>query len=121
MSNQPNYLKMSRIKTPLSQKEVGFLIGLSDSTSLSRIEKGQRQANIEILLQFHFLYDMSIESFYEPQSEPVQVCLVERIRILIKKIKANNNTGKNNPKINFLEELINRLSNIKNDQKINTN
>lgn len=118
MSHQLNYLKMHRIKTPLSQRDVSFLIGLTDATNLSRIEKGQRQASVEFLLNYHHLFAMSIESFYEPQSETVQYCLLKRIGLFIEEIKKDNNTGKNNPKIKFLNEVIIRLSKNKHYENI---
>jgi transcriptional regulator with XRE-family HTH domain len=43
MSHPSNYLRMYRKKSPLTQSDMGFLIGLKEISNISRYEKGQRQ------------------------------------------------------------------------------
>lgn len=114
MSPSSNYLRMYRKKSPLTQSDVGFLVGIKDISNISRYEKGLRQATIEFLLNYHHLFEISIERFYEPQSELIKEHLTERIQMLILEIKKSNNTLKNNPRINFLNQVIIRLTNYKN-------
>ena len=109
MSHPSNYLRMYRKKSPLTQSDMSFLIGLKEISNISRYEKGQRQPTIE----FH-IFELSIESFYKPQSELIKGHLTERIQMLIFEIKKSNNTLKNTPRIKFLEQIIIRLNNYLN-------
>ena len=111
MSHPSNYLRMYRKKSPLTQSDMGFLIGLKEISNISRYEKGQRQPTIEFLLNYHHIFELSIESFYEPQSELIKEHLTERIQMLIIEVKKSNNTLKNTPRIKFLEQIIIRLNN----------
>jgi len=113
MSPSSNYLRMYRKKSPLTQSDMGFLVGLKDLSNISRYEKGLRQATIEFLLNYHHIFEISIETFYESQSELIKEHLTERIQMLILEIKKSNNTLKNNLRINFLNQVIIRLTNYK--------
>ncbi|MBK9962479.1 MAG: helix-turn-helix transcriptional regulator [Saprospiraceae bacterium] len=111
MSPSSNYLRMYRKKSPLTQSDMGFLVGIKDISNISRYEKGQRQPTIEFLLNYHHIFEISIETFFEPQSELVKGQLTERIQMLILEIKKSNNTLKNTSRIKFLEQIIIRLTN----------
>ena len=114
MSPSSNYLRMYRKKSPLTQSDMGFLVGIKDISNISRYEKGQRQPTIEFLLNYNHIFELSIESFYKPQSELIKGHLTERIQMLIFEIKKSNNTLKNTPRIKFLEQIIIRLNNYLN-------
>ena len=111
MSPPPNFLRLHRKRSPLTQADIAYLIQLSDYSNISRYEKGQRAPNIELLLVYHHLFATSIESFFEPQSEIVQFSLVERIEHLLNDLKKEDNNSKNAPRIRFLEEVFTRLTN----------
>lgn len=112
MSNAPNYLKIYRKRSTLTQEDIAFLMRIPDYSNISRYEKGQRTPTMELLLVYHHLFETSIESFFEPESKIILAGLLERITELINELKREgNNTGKNTPKINFLEQTFKRLTN----------
>lgn len=108
MSHPPNYLRVYRKRSPLTQSDIMFLLKLTDCSNISRSEKGQRTPSIELLLVYHFLFATSIESFFEPQSEIILTSLLERIEHLANDLKKE---GDANLRIKFLEQTIIRLTN----------
>ena len=106
----PNFLRIYRKRSPLTQADIAFLLKLPDYSNISRWEKGQRAPGIEMMLVYHYLFDTSIESFFEPQSKTILTELLEGIGQLISEIKKEEATPKNTYRIKFLEEIIIRLS-----------
>lgn len=94
------------------QEEIAFLSDKPDTSNISRYEKGQREPTNEILLFYHHLFDIPIESLLEPESRMIREKLILRVRDLIKDLKKESQiTLKNTTKIKFLEQLIIRLTN----------
>ena len=110
MSNHPNFLRLFRKRSPLSQEDVAFLMGFPDISNVSRYEKSQRAPSIEFLLVYHHLFNTPIESFFEHHSEGVILELSSKIDDLIFELNKENDSVKNGPRINFLEEALNRLT-----------
>jgi transcriptional regulator with XRE-family HTH domain len=113
MAIQHNYLQMHRKRSYLTQKDIAFLLNLDDHTNLSRYEKGLRSPNIETLLTYHILFDISIESFFPRQKQSVYVQVVERMGLLLLKLKARDKIPKTRCQISFLESTLTRLNNSK--------
>ncbi|MBK8483872.1 MAG: hypothetical protein IPL31_05880 [Saprospiraceae bacterium] len=89
--------------------------GLLDVSSISRYEQGQREPTTEVQLIYHHVFDTSIESFYELQSQYMLPRLIDRMKERIKELsKEGQITLKNTSKIKFLEKVIIRLTNLKN-------
>lgn len=112
MSHRNNYLKYYRKKSPLVQSDIAFLFGTSDKSIVSRLEKGQRNPNVEFLLLYHCIFDASVASFYEPIMDSLVLGLEKRIRLLIIEISKSNNPS-TMKRICFLNEVITRLINVK--------
>jgi transcriptional regulator with XRE-family HTH domain len=110
MSSPPNYLKVYRKRSYLSQEDISILMDYPDSTSISRYEQGERTPTIELLLTYHHLFNTPIESFYEQESEIIKVKLIQRIIQLVPELKKEQITLKNTLRIQFLEETIKRLT-----------
>src|SRR5690242_6141144 len=110
MSNAPNYLRVYRKRSPLTQGDIAYLMNLPDYSSISRYEKGQRSPSIEMLLVYHHLFNESIEIFFEPESAIVLSSLLERIRKLIVDLEGETNVLNNSSRVKFLEQVINRLT-----------
>lgn len=110
MSNAPNYLRVYRKRSPLTQGDIGFLMSLPDYSNISRYEKGQRTPSIEILLVYHLLFNTSIEQFFEPELEIIHANLLERMEKLIVDLKKDSSVLNNSSRIKFLELVINRLT-----------
>lgn len=111
MSHPPNFLRMYRKRSPLTQADIAYLMGLSDYSNISRCEKGQRAPSVDLLLGYHLLFDTSIESFFEQQAIIILLNLSKRIEYLISETKKEEDMPKNASRIKFLEEALTRLTN----------
>lgn len=111
MSKPINFLRLYRKRSPLTQSDIAFLLGLPDDSNISRYEKGQREPTIELLLVYHLLFDTSIESFFEQHSHIIYQDLIKRIEDLIIDLKREEDNPKKTYRITFLEEVIKRLTN----------
>lgn len=113
MSNPPNYLRMYRRKSPLSQGDIANLLRLGDKNSISRYESGQRKPAIEVLLVYHLFFDTSIEFFFEPLLRIITERLIERIPPYINILLEDKDDPKISLRIDYLKKVLTRLSTIK--------
>lgn len=107
MSPPPNYLRVYRKRSSLTQADIAFLMKLPDYSNISRYEKGQREPSVEFLLVYHILFNTSVESFFEPQSGMILTDLQRQIELLLNNLKSTNAAD---PRIKFLEEVIIRIN-----------
>lgn len=103
----PNYLRVYRKRSSLTQADIAFLMKLPDYSNISRYEKGQREPSIEFLLVYHLLFNTSVESFFEPQSGIMLPGLQKQIELLLNNLRSQNTTD---PRIKFLEEALIRIN-----------
>lgn len=111
MLRHPNYLRLYRKKSPLTQSDIAFLLQLPDYSNISRCEKGHRVPNIDLLITYHYLFKVPIESFFELQSNEILVSLKHRIELLIKELKESSPPIYNGSRIKYLEETLISLTN----------
>lgn len=107
MSPPPNYLRVYRKRSSLTQADIAFLMKLPDYSNISRYEKGQREPSIEFLLVYHLLFNASVESFFVPQSGMILSDLQHQIELLLSNHRSANATD---PRIKFLEEVLIRIN-----------
>lgn len=110
MSHTINFLRVFRKRSPLTQSDIAYLMGMPDDSKICRYEKGQREPSTELLIVYHLLFDTSIESFFEYQSETVRVDLLKRIECLVADLKQQKNNPNNSYRIVFLEQVFSRLN-----------
>lgn len=110
MPHPLTFLRTSRKRSPLTQSDIAYLMELPDDSNISRYEKGQRTPPIELLLIYHHLFDTSIESFFELQSNRMLTSLTERIQYLIDNLKQDNRTSNAAMRIKFLQNVVTRLA-----------
>ncbi|MBL7821436.1 MAG: helix-turn-helix transcriptional regulator [Saprospiraceae bacterium] len=110
MSSPPNYLRMYRKRSGLIQEDIAYILDLPDYSNISRYEKGQRTPTIELLLTYHHLFDIPIETFFEQESEIIKLRLIERLIQLVPELKKDQITLKSTQRIQFLEDTIKRLT-----------
>ena len=110
MSHPPNFLRLHRKRSPLTQADIAYLMKLPDYSNISRSEKGQRTPSVELMLVYHHLFDTTLESFFEPQSESLLESLLEQIALLTNDLKKANDLPKNASRIKFLEQIFIRLT-----------
>ena len=106
-----NFLRLHRKKSSLTQADIAFLMGIPDYSNISRCENGQRAANIELLLVYHHLFEVSIETFYRQHSEVIAEKILPRLIQLTEDLKSKEKVPKNLSRVRFLERVITRLSN----------
>lgn len=112
MYKAPNYMRMYRKKSALSQKDVEYLLGYIHNTSLCRVEKGQRPPRIDVLLAYHLLFNTSVESIFELRCKIIQPTLIKNCKKLVAIIKKDTyNPRLNSFKVRFLKKVIERLLN----------
>jgi transcriptional regulator with XRE-family HTH domain len=107
----PNFLRVYRKRSPLTQRDIAFLLQLPDHCNISRYESGQREPDIEVLLTYRHVFDTSLESFYRHQSELIRPDLVKRIQELIEEVNKENGDQRSVYRIRYLKEVIIRLTN----------
>lgn len=98
-------LKIYRRKTELSIENVSFLLSYSDSSTLSRCERGIRKPSIEILLAYNILFEASIDKLFENERRCTLMKIALNIDPLINSLLIQEETRKNRERIVFLNLL----------------
>lgn len=111
MFSPPNYLRYYRKRTPLTQEDIAAIMGYPDVSNVSRYEKSKRTPKIEMLLTYHLLFNVSVELFFEPRLETIKSELLRKIEKLLETIKAENRDLNYSSRIQYLEQVISRLTN----------
>ena len=111
MSHAPNYLRVYRKRSPLTQSDIAYLLQMADVSNVSRYEKNQRSPNIKMLLTYHLLFNVAIEDFFEQDAALVHMNLLARTEQLLKTLKNVSKDQNQISRIDYLEQVINRLTN----------
>jgi transcriptional regulator with XRE-family HTH domain len=101
---------MYRKRSPLTQSDIAYLLRLPDVSNISRYEKGQRTPSIKLLLVYYLLFDVSVEKFFEHQSDEIKVDLEKQIEGLINDLTKGPDPGGNSARIEFLRQVIIRIT-----------
>jgi transcriptional regulator with XRE-family HTH domain len=101
---------MSRKQSQLNQADLGFIFGLSDYSNISRWEQGHRLPNLEVLIGYHLLFGIAIESLFEREKQAIAKVLAERIRLLLENLKLLKASQKVKGRMDFLESALVRLT-----------
>src|SRR5690349_16266076 len=107
---QHNNLRMYRKRSQLTQTDIAFIMKLSDYANISRWEQGYRQPNIEMLLIYHLLFDIPIESLFERQKHELRDFIGKRIGLLLGELKNLSSDAKAASRIAFLDSALTRLT-----------
>jgi transcriptional regulator with XRE-family HTH domain len=109
MYTQHKKMRSYRKRSRLTQADIGFLLQLPESSSISRWELGQRQAPPDISLAYHLLFEMPIDSLFEQNAGSVSDVLKGRIKLLIEQLEQQETSQKVRGRIAFLEATLARL------------
>ena len=109
MPMQHNYLRMHRRKSRLLQSDIAFLLQLEDVSNISRWEQGVRKPKIDVLMIYHLLFDIRIDSLYERQEGKYEDILVERLETLLKLLESSKTSQRTGSRIAFIKEALARL------------
>lgn len=107
---QHNFLKLTRKRTQLTQIDLASLFQIGDFANVSRWEQGLRSPSVEILLGYHLLFDIPIDSLFDLQKQALKQALTPRIDDRVKYLKSLSKDAKVDARIGFLSEAFNRLT-----------
>ncbi|MCE1168996.1 MAG: helix-turn-helix domain-containing protein [Sphingobacteriia bacterium] len=100
-----NLLRTYRKKTELSIEDVSRLLGMPDSSTLSRCERGYRKPNLEIIFTYHILFEVSVEKLFESEMKYTYARIALNIEPLIEDLMKQELTKKVEAKIEYLNSL----------------
>lgn len=103
-----NYLRTQRLKTALSQEEVGFLLGSEAGRNVSRHELGDRVPNPRMLLSYAFIYDVPAERLFAEDARKVEVEIRKRAGELLTRTQKEAPSPSRRRRIEVLSELASR-------------
>ena len=106
MKRQHNYLKVYRHLSPLSQRDIAFLLGLSDVTIISKYERSHRPPKIEVLTLYHVLFDVPVEILLPHHIRSTKELLESRIDELMVDVSNHHRAAR---KVEFLNKVRSRL------------
>lgn len=108
--NMHKFLREHRKRSPLTQNDLGFLMGLDDYSNVSRWESGLRTPKPEVLVTYHVLFDVPMESLFEGRKGELAGELCPRIKLRLEELKAYPTSQNVRKRIFFLENALKRLS-----------
>lgn len=107
---QQNFLRIVRKRTQLTQIDIASIMKISDSANVSRWEHGMKNPGVEILLTYHLLFDIPIESLFDRQKQEMKEIIIPRIEERVRHLKALEQDPKIQSRINYLGSVLTRLA-----------
>lgn len=107
---QHNFLRIVRKRTHLTQVDVASILKISDFANVSRWEQGQKTPNVEMLLGYHLLFGIPVESLFDRQKHEMKRLIIPRVRERIAYLRTVNDDPKVGGRIAYLEEVLGRLT-----------
>ena len=107
---EQNNLRLHRKQSQLIQSDLGHIMGLADYSNISHWELGHKKPSPEVLIIYHLLFNISIESLYGRLKKELKQTIAERINQLIGQLKSVPSDAKIASRISFLESALNRLT-----------
>jgi transcriptional regulator with XRE-family HTH domain len=106
----PNYIRTYRKRTNLTQKEVAFLLGSKTSAHVCRHERLEQSPNLQTLLAYEILFRTPVRNLFGEMNQDVEQKLLQRIRLLVRKLVNSGNSRVKARKIEILNEILNERS-----------
>jgi transcriptional regulator with XRE-family HTH domain len=106
------HLRMYRKQSQLNQADIAYLMQLTDESTISRWEQGQRMPSSDALIAYHLLFDIPLETLIEEQKEQVRFSLVKQIGSLLQQLQKIKQSQKTKGRMQFLEAALTRLTAI---------
>lgn len=112
MKNSYNKLRLHRKQTQLTQADIAYLLNHSDNSGVSRVESGERQASIDILLAYHLLFDTQLGDFFVEHRDTIRRRMASRIKPLVSRIEreATPRTAKSEGRVSYLLKALSKLN-----------
>lgn len=106
---QHNFLRLHRKRSQLTQSDIAFILDLADYSNISRWEQGVHKPSIDILLVYHLLFDIPIESLFERQRSEIAIKTLSKIQERIARLKDTPPDNKVQQRISFMQNALGRL------------
>lgn len=103
----PNYLKMFRKRSGLSQRELAYLLGGKTGSKVSRYEHGRRLPAFETLLAYEVVFRVGLDALFRGAHLSSAKRVRARAQRLSRKLDALPLTPSIKHKLDFLTNLIN--------------
>lgn len=84
--HQLAYLRRERRAAGLSLEELAGLVGCRDVTQLSRVERGQREPSLSILIACRVLFDVQPEALFPKLYENTEARVARHVYALHEKL-----------------------------------
>lgn len=101
-------LKACRKRSGLQQIELGQLVGLQLSSTISRFEHGQRLPDTRVLLAYSLVFDRPCHELLPCTTRKERKRICANARKLIQNLQSGSSVY-DNRKIAFLENLVKRI------------
>lgn len=82
-----NYLRTHRLKTALTQAEVAIVVGVGSGANVSRHESGDRMPDLNKILAYAVLYDVSVADLFAEEAQVVETEIRSRARGLARRLR----------------------------------
>lgn len=102
----PNYLRMYRKRSCLTQGEVAFILGTKSSAGISRHEQYKQTPDLETMLAYEMLFRTPARSLFGGMHENVKKKLFRRIKLLIRKLSEARRGAQNERKLRLLRQYL---------------
>ena len=89
---------------------MAFIMGMSEGTIISKWEQMRRKANSIVILTYHLVFDIPLESPYKEQAGDLARFSAERIALRVQELKALAPDPRVRHRVSFLESVVARLN-----------
>lgn len=103
----PNYLRMYRRRTHLTQDEIAFLIGGRDGSRLSRYERFRRVPTLEAALALEAALGVPVSELFRGEYAKVEAVVNKRAKVLGFKVKRERYEVRKSYRSNHLKHVSN--------------
>lgn len=100
-----SYLRTYRLKSGLTQKDLGFVFSLNSGSPISQIEKQHKLPSTKVLLAYCSLFDAKPEELLPGLILEIDTVVLKRALVLIKQIEKRKQSGLTIQRIQFLEDF----------------
>lgn len=101
----PNYLKMFRKRSGLSQREVAFLLGCRHGSKVSRYERGERVPNAQTVFGYEAIFRVPSKQLFRGLAEATADQVRHRTRRLMRQLDQQARTPAVKHKVEFLVDV----------------
>ena len=106
---QQNQMRSYRKGSRLTQADVAFVMAVADNTLISRWESGRRKARVDDLLNYHLLFDITVDEQWKPRALDMATVILERVNERINELRPHEKNLRLHYRISYLESVASRL------------